>query len=135
MTQPSTLEAMSCHVHVRNPATELGGLPLCNTTINIRVCIPEDNVPLFIWHLPKWDVQLAPFHTMASQECKAPNSNIVWYSAPASSSLPDFPCKSKRLFMRQYLDDHKAFLSLCGHGKNLQTLARSCKRLPFCIMT
>ena len=68
----------------------------------------------------KGDVQLGhtgPFHTMASQKCEAPNSNIVWYSPP-SSSLPDFPC-SRRLCMRQYLDDHKAFLSFFGHSKKL----------------
>ena len=67
---------------------------------------------------------------MASQKCEAPNSNIVWYSAP-SSSLPDFPC-SRRLCMRQYLDDHKAFHSF---SEFLWPQQKTCKRVPFCTMT
>lgn len=63
---------------------------------------------------------------MASQKCEAPNSNIVWYSAP-SSSLPDFPC-SRRLCMRQYLDDHKAFHSF---SEFLWPQQKTCKRVPF----
>ena len=57
---------------------------------------------------------------MASHECEAPNSNIVWYSPP-TSSLSDFPC-SRRLFMKQYFDDHKAFLSLFGSKKLANTI-------------